>query len=368
MATVQEETDAALSRERSEYKQNVALMQESIDDAAITISNQAQTISDQNTKIAEMQARIDELEAENPTDPEEPAPTVVRRMGMYNGNPSENPDENYKQQFGAENQITSSYYTGQAPNVNYELSRVAKGISVYLDFDTKNTPGQINLISKRDPNTLNNWLRPDLNAAQKIAEAAKGGAEVTVSFVHEWEVKTAQAKFSGYDADPVIYGKAFAVFIEEARKLAPDCKIVYWMGNSANDWQTRVGTAIKQMLRGPDKVSWDPYVTVRKSPSMTPLELFQPVHDWWLANEQYKAWGSPDLAISEFGIATQHGDDACAAFYSKVGEAMEALDILEVIQFNRDKGEVNGNWKITGGTTPKAKGAFKAEAASVAAG
>lgn len=316
-----------------------------------------------------LQKEFDAYKESHPdTQPPSP-PAVELGLGMYNGNPSENPDEDYKNQFGSYPVVTSSYYTSNPPNEKYETARVQRGTDVWMDFDTKNTAGLIGQIADRNSSALTNWLYPNLDAAQKVAAAgkAKGGGQVTISFVHEWEVKVAQNKFTNTrDRNPLVFAAAFDVFISEARKRAPDVKVALWMGNSAANWKTNIGTAINAMKQVPDKVSWDPYVTVNRSSSTTPLELFKPTHDWWEANKP-STW-KVSYAITEFGIATQHGDAAGAAFYSKVKEAMKALNIVECLQFNRDKGEANGNWKITGSATPKTKAAFKAEVDDIKAG
>lgn len=286
-------------------------------------------------------------------------------LGMYRGNASESPDESYLSAYGESPALTSSYYTTQAPNEKYEIARVKRGTDVFLDFDTKSTPGQIGLVANRDSSTMTNWVDRDLRSAQKIAEAAKGsGATVYVSFVHEWEVKRAQNVLKNdRDRDPATYAKASNVFAERARALAPDVKIVHWVGGFSSNFGV-----IDEVMAGfnfrPDVIAWDPYVTVNGSATTSATQLFATFAKHLDANPTYVGWGKPTKALGEFGFTLNHGDKAAADFYNGVRAGMRANGISLAIQFNRDKQDPTSyvRYKIDGGAFPLAKKAYAAEA------
>jgi hypothetical protein len=280
---------------------------------------------------------------------------------MFRGNPSESPDASYLSTYGENPSLTSSYYTTQGPNETYETARVKRGTDVFLDFDTKSTPGQIGLIANRDANSITNWVDRDLKSAQKIAEAGKAaGGKVYVSFTHEWEVKRAQNVLTNTsDRDPATYAKAWNVFAERARAVAPDVELVYWVGG----FSTNVGI-IDQVMAGfdfrPDVVAWDPYVTANGNASTTATQLFATFANHLQANPTYVGWGRPTMALGEFGFALNHGDAAAAKFYNGVQEGMRDNGVSMAIQFNRDKQDPTSYvyYKIDGGSYPLAKQAY----------
>lgn len=290
------------------------------------------------------------------------------KLGMYRGNPGEGPDASYLKAYGEHPSLTASYYTTQAPNEPYELARVKRGTDVFMDFDTKLTPGQIGLIAKRDPRTMTSWVDRNLAAAQRIAQAGKSaGARVYVAFTHEWEVKRAQNVLkNASDRDPGTYAAAYNVFAKRARAIAPDVELVYWVGG----FPTNTGI-IDQVMAGfdfrPDVIAWDPYVTANGKASTTATQLFRTFAQHLESNPTYRGWGRPTKALGEFGFSLKHGDAAAAAFYRGVEEGMRANGISLAIQFNRDKQDPTSyvHYKIDGGSSPQAARAFAAAAASV---
>lgn len=299
-----------------------------------------------------------------PTAATTPAPATGLELGMFRGNAGESPDASYLSTYGENPALTSSYYTTQAPNTSYETARVKRGTDVFLDFDTKSTPGQIGLIAKRDPSTITNWVDRDLKSAETIATAGKSaGATVYVSFVHEWEVKRAQNVLTNAsDRDPATYAAAWNVFAERARAIAPDVKLAYWVGGFSTNF-----SVIDQVMSGfnfrPDVVAWDPYVTQNGSAATTATQLFSSFANHLNSNATYVRWGKPTKALAEFGFSTKLGDAAAAKFYNGVEAGLKTNGISMAIQFDRDSSAYS--YKIDGGSYPQAEHAFGATADAI---
>lgn len=283
-------------------------------------------------------------------------------FGQYNGNPSENPDAGFQSAVGAYPEVASTYITTQAINQTYEKARVARGTSVFLDLDSKDTPGLIEEVANQTTAGMN-YINTFLAAAEQVALSAQGGAKVFVAYVHEWEVKRAQNILTDAgDRDPVIYAKAHSVFNARAAQIAPHVLPGYWVGGFSNNY-TIIAQVMAAMTTAPKWVSYDPYVTAAGS-IRSAESLWSTFATWIKSNTTYQSWGSVPLYVTEYGMDTSKGDSACATFYSNLRQQARNVGLSGIVQFNRDKTDAGSGlavkYKLNTGNTPQALAAFKA--------
>jgi hypothetical protein len=328
--------------------------------AVLSSEAEAGTVTAPATSVADTSAsggRAARFAAVTPPPP--PPPPSGTMIGMYNGNPNEAPDAKFVSLFGKAPQLATTYITGQAINETYEKARLAAGTSIVFDLDPKDTPGLLYGVATQTTagdTYINNFLA----AAQRVA-ASSTKAKVYVTLAHEWEVKRAQNRWTDTrDADIGNYAKALSVFNSRAASTAPGTQAGYWTGGYSAH-QTVLAQVMAAMTTPAKWVSADPY---RTSGTQTLLQNWNGYGvDFFQANATYKAWGSPPIFITEYGINTDNISDAtAAAWLTDIRGTMKAAGVSGSVYFNRDRPEEAANhmWKLDNGDTPQALGAFKA--------
>jgi len=295
-----------------------------------------------------------------PTPTQAPAPAGRQPLvGQYRGNPSENPDATFLSTYGQSPALTSSYYTTQAVNLSYESARVKRGTSVMLDLDAKTTPGMVGEVADKSTKGLG-YIDPFLTSCETVAKV-NPAATVFASFMHEWEVKRAQNVLTNTrDRDPATYAQAVSVFAARAAQIAPDCQVTLWIGGYSGNLPTVAEVMAKISVRL-DAVAFDPYVT-KSASYQSAVQKWTPTANWFRANADYQAWGSPPIYLGEFGIDAAHGDAQMATFLTDLRDSMRTVGLAGGMLFDRTKTDNNGAkvaYKIDAGLTPLALAAFK---------
>jgi hypothetical protein len=134
-----------------------------------------------------------------------------------------------------------------------------------------------------------------------------------------------------------------------------------WIGGFPAN-QPLVAQVMAAMTTTPTWVGTDPYLN---SGSATAVATWRPKGvDFFKADPTFRKWGSPPIYLTEFGVHTSLGDDACARFLTDLRGSMRAAGVAGAVLFNRDKIEpatgFDSRYKIDTGTTPKALAAFRA--------
>jgi hypothetical protein len=283
-------------------------------------------------------------------------------LGQYNGNPNENPDQKFINTYGVAPQLTASYYTTQSVNITYETARVGRGTSVFMDLDSKYTPGLIAEVANQTPTGLQ-YIDQFLIAAEKVAAARRDDGTVYVAYVHEWEVKRAQNVLTNaQDRDPKVYARAHSVFNRRAAQIAPHVVPGYWIGGFSTN-QDVVAQVMANMTVPAQWVATDPYQNNDLNATAVSTWLPKGV-SFFKQNIDYREWGNPPIFLTEFGISTTLGDSAAAKFLTGLRQSMVEAGVAGAVHFNRDKTDVGSGlavrYKIDNGTTPKALQAYKA--------
>jgi len=92
------------------------------------------------------------------------------------------------------------------------------------------------------------------------------------------------------------------------------------------------------------------------------VQKWTPTANWFRANADYQAWGSPPIYLGEFGIDTSHGDAQVATFLTDLQGSMRTVGLAGGMLFDRNKTDNNGAvvaYKIDAGATPQAQAAYK---------
>ena len=255
--------------------------------------------------------------------------------------------------------LASTYYTTQAVNVSYESARVKHGTSVMLDLDPKMTPGMVGEVADKSTKGMG-YIDPFLTSCETVAKV-NPAATVFASFMHEWEVKRAQNVITNSrDRDPATFARAVSVFAARAAQIAPDCKVTLWIGGYSGNLPT-VAEVMAQISVPLDAVAYDPYIT-KSGAYQSAVDKWTPTANWFRANADYRAWGSPPMYLGEFGIDAAHGDAQMATFLTDLRDSMRTVGLAGGMLFDRTKTDNNGAkvaYKIDAGLTPLALAAFK---------
>lgn len=256
--------------------------------------------------------------------------------------------------FGPTQMRASYYQPGQSVNVAAETARINAGQSPLITITLKTGTPTLTDVANQTPVALT-FLDTYIGALKTLA-AVNPAVPVYATLDHEFEVKVNQGTITGVST--ATYGKALSVFIARCKTQAPAVRTLYWFGGSD---KTKIGQVFAAITTAPWGISYDPYVTSGESASQSFTDNARPVLDWIKANADYARLGSPPIGLSEFGMATAHGDAAVAAFLTGIKPQMTALGLAFANYFN-STGTVGT--LITGGGFPLSVAALKASAAA----
>lgn len=284
-------------------------------------------------------------------------------IGAYNGIPlSEDPTNKFYGYCGKLPQIQSYYWqtmqTISEAQRNYVLGAARLGIAGLHTYTTK---GEAGLIQKVADRTDTDRVVQYLQQCEFLAKAVPDVKQF-IAFEHESDVTT-KLKWlglTGSQSDMAMLARAQNTFFTLASKHAPNCIPGLWIGGSN---KTRIDYLLSGIKAANVQfLSWDPY-TWRWTPYETARNAWQDVSTWLDGNPHYVRLGSPQKAISEFGIdVREHGDDASAKYMTGLREAASHFGMAFVVHFNRNvKVEGGTNYfRIDGGDTQKTVAAFRA--------
>lgn len=290
-----------------------------------------------------------------------PVNPLVRRLGIYNGAPNENPDTKTVNQFGSLPEIASTYYinTQTSLNIAFETGRINNGISPLITMTAKDT-NRITEIAAGNAGAIA-WMQSYVNSLKTLSEV-NPNVPVYASFDHEWEVKVNQGILTGGNANVDNYAKALAKFFELCQATAPLVQFGYWYGHFDTAKISAVLNALTTHVTIlPKFISLDPYQNGQGG--STAVANWEAKLAWLRSRPAYTALGSPPIGIAEFGMGkgnngfALHTDAQLATFYSYLHAQMESADVIFALFFQRDKATEPG-YIIADGNHPLAVAAF----------
>jgi hypothetical protein len=275
-------------------------------------------------------------------------PSGTVGLGVYNGAPSETPDEHTQSEFGSAPAVASTYYqTTNKLNQTYEGARMKRGTSPNIAITTKGTQ-YLAGIASGDPTAIA-WLDNWVSQLKQLA-AVNPKIPVYATLDQEYRVKVRLGQITGESANPDVYGRALVVFWKKLHAAAPNLKGTYWFVGYDRAFEGEVGT---QFTTKPDAILWDPYANTG---SDTVTSICKADVDWIKAQPWYVG---QTLALAEFGMPVSLGDTALGNFFTNVRGQLDALGIDWAVLFNRSKDNDNQIAGRTDGQTfPKAVNAF----------
>lgn len=319
--------DAKTTLERDEAVRDLALALEDL-------STAHQTIKDLEVLVLELRDRIAELEAQIP------APRT--RMGVYNGNPGEKPDEKSLATFGSSPEIATSYYQTNQPglNVAYETARIKRGTSPLLTLTTKSGPVTLADIGSRSARG-EAFLTTYITALRTLSEVDVN-VPVYATLEHEFEVKRNEADEGVPDrgafknVSDAVYAAALSRFLERCHEEAPKVVTLYWFGYSAKaairSIQGRLTTKPKAYSLDPYRWEWTPAGT---SFDTAILSRVRESREWFGADAR--------VGVSEFGTAAGHGDASNAVWFTGIRSQLTDAGVEFACLFNRGTGGTGMN-------------------------
>lgn len=313
------------------------------------------TVRAYNGQLSPASATLTVTTATNP-----PPPTAGTLMGMYSGNPQENPDEKHLALFGKYPDIATSYILNGSINTTYERARFQRGTSLILDLDPKQSPGTLTAVANETTAGLS-YIRTFLDQAKAIQDLDRStnGPKVWLAWAHEWEVKWRNNIWTNTsDAMWQNWAKSHSVFNREAHIRG--LRTVFWTGGYSNNW-TILAQVMAAMTVPCDAVSTDPYrsggtATLASNWAGWGVNFFKNDPTW-------KAWGSPPIFVTEYGVNNDASTDAsAAAFLTGVRQTMTDLGVTAAVYFNRNRSDEASNhmWQLDDGNSPQALAAYKA--------
>lgn len=287
-----------------------------------------------------------------PADPIPPT-TGAPMIGGYLGAPNENPDQRFRDNFGAWPDLASTYYQAEGRgggkiNRAHEQARIDRGTIPVLTVTSVNGPYTMKQIGSGQ---ADGWIDYWAN------ELAALDGEVWFTFDHEFEVKLNQNKWS---PAPTLneYVGAYNRFYTRVKAKAPNVKFMYWYGYADQAKIDVIGAGIHR----PDIIALDPYVFSHHSPTTTFEQMAQPKLNW-LRNRGW--YDDQPIIFAEFAKDTRHGDGQVASFLTDLRPRMDALGVTGVIYFNRNVSSNNAiKGLITDGNWPQARQALRGSVTS----
>ncbi len=269
-------------------------------------------------------------------------------LGVYNGSPSELPDEATIADFGGVPDVASSYYTaGQNLKMSYETARIRRGTSPNLTMTTKGTQ-LLAGIANGDPDAIA-FLDAYVGQLATLA-AVDPTVPVYAALEHEFRAKVKQGLVTGPSADIAVYAKALSLLIAKAHAASPNIQVAYWMVGYDRAFEGAVGSDLTER---PDVITFDPYANGGSDTitSICTADLS------WIRSQPW--YDDQPIALSEFGMPVKNGDAALARFYTNVRPQLDALGLSWAVFFNRP---TDNDHEITTATNayPNAVRAFSA--------
>jgi len=299
------------------------------------------------------------------TDPDpDPDPPAQRLLGLYNGIPSESPDQKTFNDFGRYADIASTYYQVDKVELNqaYETARIQRGTVPFITLSCKDQPGLLTQIADKTPTGLS-FIDQYIAALGTISQVDTN-IPVYATIEHEHEVKANQNVLTGTDADSAVFGEALSVFAERCHTASPLVRCGLWVGAfdkaSINDALNAMRTVGWQWM------AMDCYATDTNMNENTLTDSCASDVAWLRANSNYARLGSPEVGLGEFGKDTFHGDASVAAYMTNLRGQMQSNNLAFALLFNRDKLDPDGQfvkYLISGAETPLSRAAFAASLA-----
>lgn len=297
-------------------------------------------------------ARVGELEAQIPK-------PVLPGVGVYNGNPGEQPDETTVREFGTRPDVANSYYQSgtliSAKNLAYEVERIKRGTSPNLAVSTKGTQ-LVAGIANGDAAALA-WLDKWIAVLVQLAKVdPKVKVYGTFDAEHRGHVKAGE--LTGASADPAVYGKALQVFFDRiAATGLPNLVATWWLIGYDREFEGRTSAAFKT---APPLVVFDPYAN---TPADTIATITKADIAWFKSQPWWKD-GQP-LALGEFGMPVRNGDEGMGAFFADLRGQFKQAGLSWGVFFNRERDNDHKIIDRTDGRQfPKAVAAFSGSLAA----
>lgn len=268
------------------------------------------------------------------------------RLGVYNGNPYEQPDEKTYSQFGSFPELATTYYQPDQPGLNlaYETARINRGTSPMLTITTKGTQRIAGIAAGNTADLA--WLDTYIAALKKLAQLDPT-VPVYATIEHEFKPKIRDNLVTGASANPTTYGQALSVFYRKAHAAHPNIITTYWMAGYDRAIEGAVGQAF---TTHPKMILFDPYA---KQPTQTLADIATGTINWIKAQTWYR---NQPLALGEFGMAVTAGDTAMAKFFRESRTHMKNVGLQWGVFFNRPR---DVNTLITNGNYPQAVNGFR---------
>lgn len=275
-------------------------------------------------EIVTLKERVAELET--------PAPSRQCLVGVYNGT-SGTADAQFEG-FGLHATTATSYYTTSGPRPMpvpqvWDVARLDKGIFPQVHFQSTQNGVQAFFWQDVADGKHDQWFT---DMAKKLHSDFSGRA-FSFTFDGEPEVRVERAGTGNWIQKdprntPAAYAAAFRRIVTLMRPHAPAMDSRWWIAGHKRDASMDAYYPGDEYV---DSIGVDPYIWGYDSPATGPVDKWGPVVEFVRA--RYKK-GAP-VGISETGFARSHGDDAQAAFWAKVPDAVKQLDLSWVVLFNR---------------------------------
>ncbi len=300
-----------------------------------------------------------------PADPDDPdpGPFAYPPLGAYNGGPDG--DDDATTRFGAQSQISSTYYSSSQPGLNVvkEKDRIDKGIIPHITLSAQSRDQERNyyadIVNNSNPAAVA-WMQEYVDALAAIgAYGLEKGVPVYAAIESEIDTdlkRNSLALASAQAASMTNFGQLWSIWGDKVYDETDGVTPILWVAGNSDKW-TDVNTILSAMTVYPGAISVDPYANA-------PGEV-APVDNWaarlnafrgttGVLRNQWVRVGSPPIGLGEFGMskwrpraaAIGHTDPELERFYKRVREDTVTSDLAYAIMFNRNSGG-NGTHSLT---------------------
>jgi len=239
-----------------------------------------------------------------------PTPTSVPRLGVYRDD-----DYGWKNVGGANyyvqpNQLGSGNNTWASAKTD-----VKAGKYVAMTLTAKGTQHLAGIANGVQASL--DWLDQYVTRLSECADAAPAGTFVVGSLLAEAVGQVNQGAITGPSADFTTIGKAMNTFFEKMHAKNSKVLTTYWIVGYDRAKEKQVADQFKVK---PKIMTWDPYANT--SGTQTLASICNADIDWIKAQPMLS--GIP-LALGEYGMDIDFGDDACAKFFTDLPAQFAAI-------------------------------------------